>query len=143
MPSALTAARAALENAVAAAWVAGGYAAGALSFDNTVAAEPDPSWSVWARCTLMLGRGELLTMGPVGTGANEVVGILQVSLFGRKQRGTGALYAAAAVVRAALGRRMFGTVQTFVPSAPERAGDEDPSLVQVIVCVPVATIETQ
>lgn len=118
----------AVETVIAATWVAT-----PIAWPN-VAFVP-PVTGPWLRVDFLWGDGFIATKD----GGSDVVGILQLGVFGPKDEGDGDLYALAETARAMFNRLRMGDVSFEAASGPSTISEE--SWRAVVVSLPFTVQE--
>lgn len=131
------AARAAIEAAIATGW------AGTTTVSYPNRPFTPPTTGNWLKVDFIWGNASVLTKG-VTFGLNSVVGILQLTIFGPKDKGDGALMTLAETARAIVNRRRFASPNQDVMfgacSGPRTLFEE--SWRSLVVSAPFQVVET-
>jgi len=131
------AARPVIEAAIATGW------AGATTVAYPNRPFTPPATGNWLKVDFIWGSSSVLTKG-VTFGLNSVVGILQLSIFGPKDKGDGALMTLAETARAMVNRKRFASPNADIMfgavSGPRTLYEE--SWRSLVVSAPFQVIET-
>lgn len=133
------AARPIIEAAIATGWAG----ATTVSYPNRPFTPPTTGAQTWLKVDFIWGGASVMTKGTT-FGLNSVVGILQLSVFGPKDKGDGALMTLAENARAIINRRRFASPNQDIifgaASGPRPLFEE--SWRSLVVSAPFQVIET-
>ncbi len=134
MASAIKAAQIEILQALAAAW---DEDMTPVAWPNVGFKAPDGSW---LRLDILWGDGFVFTMGPTFTGANQIVGVIQGTVFMRKGEAEAELMGLIDDFRDVFSRKTLTTVRCEAPSGPVAVQDDEWNA--AMVRIPFSLYET-